>query len=206
MKKLLFIISVITILSSCNSDDDTSQQSNFYALTVGNSWVYKYYTYDKNTSSYNETGVIDSISIVGTEEIYGDFYYKFKRTITNSNDENFVFEQFYFLREYEGSLINNMNKLFFIYSNYDEINLLESTDYSIIFKLQENEEEIITDAGTFNCFFAKENETNLDNNETMSAKNIYYKEGVGLIKINKTLYHNSEEYTSQISLVSYTVN
>ena len=100
MKKLIFIISIITILTSCNSDDDTSSQTNFYALTVGNSWVYKHYTYNNDTSTYNETGVIDSISIVGTEEIYGDTFYKFKQRAFNSNDDSYNFERYYFLRDY----------------------------------------------------------------------------------------------------------
>ena len=206
MKKLIFIISIITILTSCNSDDDTSPQTNFYALTVGNSWVYKHYTYNNDTSTYNETGVTDSISIVGTEEIYGDTFYKFKISFTNSDNNYSDFEEYYFLRDYEGNLIDEKNQFFFSYTNHDEILVKEWGSSKEFFKLQDDEQEITTDAGIFNCTYAKKQRTNIGDNEPYLITNIYRKDGVGFIKSNTKYTYNGEEYLSQTVLVSYSVN
>lgn len=112
MKRLFFLVPFFALVLSCNSDDDSSPQpeaeDNFYALTVGNEWVYRNYKYNANTQLYENTGVIDSVSIVGTESIDGNIYYKF-RTYTTGNEEGITFcnpngEHFEWLRDVDGNL------------------------------------------------------------------------------------------------------
>ena len=206
MKKLLYIFSIITILSSCNSDDDTPQQSNFYALTVGNSWVYKYYNYNSDTNNYDDISITKTVSILGTEEINGDTYFKFKQTTIHSDDESLNSENFYFLRDYEGNLIDETNRLLFTNSNNDEILLKNFGGDKEYFKLQDNEEEITTDVGVFNCKFGKKYRINSGESLPYLTTNIYYKDGVGLIKTKRSVTYNGEEHKSQVVLVSYTLN
>ena len=108
--------SILILLFSCTESSNeqaelTQEISNFYALTVGNSWVYKNYRYDQNDGTYVDTHIIDSISIVDTEEISGITFYKFRR-YTSGNDINLNFcnqngEYFELLRELDGNLIDN---------------------------------------------------------------------------------------------------
>jgi len=188
MKRVLFILSFIAILSSCNSDDDTPQETNFYALTVGNSWVYKSYKYNQETQIYEDSGVTDSISIVDTEDIYGNTFYKFKRITTGNNTHNSTLyhtngESFYHLRENDGNLISSSGKLFFTNNNYEEI-LLRTRDFFTIYsQLQENTENVTTDAGTFDCIYAKRYVKYNETGELAPAEDKYhYKKGIGLIQ------------------------
>lgn len=64
MKRLLLCLGISTIFYSCkDSESLEGPDVNFYALTVGNSWVYKYYLYNEQTQLYDKTDIIDSINL-----------------------------------------------------------------------------------------------------------------------------------------------
>jgi hypothetical protein len=110
MKRLLLCFCIIVFTFSCSESDNSENQIsepdvNFFALTIGNSWVYKNYKYNAVTEMYGDTGVVDSISIVGIQDFSGESYYKFRR-LTTGNEEEITFcnpngEHFEFLREFE---------------------------------------------------------------------------------------------------------
>jgi len=212
MKRILFILSFIAIVSSCNSDDNEQpEQSNFYALTVNNSWVYKFYKYNYQTEVYDETDVIDEVSIIGTEEIYGHTYYKFKKVRTGVSDDDSQAlcgnngETISLLREYNGDLINDRGKLYFTNNNYDEIEMRIGSFFTIYSQLQENSEEITTDAGTFNCIYSKWYARN-DNNELYPAEDkYYYKDGIGLIQSSISYVSSIHPPVIKRKLVSYNI-
>ena len=125
MKRIPVAVCLLICLLSCSNDDSSAsetQDSNFYALTVGNSWVYKNYRYDTNSETYEDTGVKDSISIIGTEDLFGNTYFKFRR-LTTGNEGGITFcnpngEHFENLREFEGNLIKDDGTVKFTNSDY----------------------------------------------------------------------------------------
>ena len=93
MKRILYVCFIAVILSACTTSDNQDppeSESNFYALTEGNAWVYKNYEYNSLTEDYEDTGVIDSVSIVNTEVINDNTYFRF-RTYTTGNDAGVTF-------------------------------------------------------------------------------------------------------------------
>ncbi|MFT5846980.1 MAG: hypothetical protein ACJARX_000052 [Psychroserpens sp.] len=133
MKRILISVCFFAYLFSCSSDDSVTletQEYNFYALTVGDSWIYKNYRYDQNSEIYEDTGVKDSISIIGTEDLFGNTYFKFRR-LTTGNEEAITFcnpngEYFENLREFEGNLVKDDGTVKFTNSDYSVRTLSEA--------------------------------------------------------------------------------
>ncbi|WP_353778883.1 hypothetical protein [Winogradskyella sp. 3972H.M.0a.05] len=189
MKRIFFYVCFASIILSCNSNEDSqnqdSQESNFYALTVGNSWVYKNYRYNPNSEEYDDIGVIDSISIVALEEIAGNSYFKFRRW-TTGNEEGISFcnpngEHFEWLREFEGKLINPEGKVKFVNNDIAE-RLLAEYEYGNIYEaLREGTEILDVESGTFDCIYSERYLINNSGIQTPGLDRFYYSEGVGLI-------------------------
>ena len=55
MTRIIYVCFFAILFSSCTTSDNNQDQleaeSNFYALTVGNEWVYKNYKYNSNTET-----------------------------------------------------------------------------------------------------------------------------------------------------------
>ena len=192
MKRIFLFLCIIALNFSCSSDDNNTQQPeqqiepNFYALTVGNSWVYKNYKYNPQTGDYDDTGIIDSVSIVGTETIDGETYFKFKTETTGNDAEILYFnangEQFEFRRELSGNLINETGDIVYTNNNYEERLVSESSWGNIFDKLTENIQTVNVVAGSFNCLDMERYAKSLDNTETFPAlDHFYYSDGIGLI-------------------------
>ena len=188
MKRILITASIISLFFSCSNDNNSESQDfqneNFYALTVGNSWVYKNYLYNPNTQTHEETGVIDSISIVGTQEFEGETYFKFRRfttgnetgiTLCNPNGEHFEY-----LRESEGNLIWETGQIKFTNNDYTERILDDNPSISYREILIEGETELTVEAGTFDCINSERYV--IVNGEIAPARDkFYYADGFGLI-------------------------
>ncbi|WP_053991451.1 hypothetical protein [Mangrovimonas sp. TPBH4] len=189
MKATVFAIVVIFLLVSCSSSDDSSPSpEDFYALKEGNSWVYKNYKYNTTSQAYEDTGIIDSVSIVGTKHIYGDSYFEF-RTKTTGNDAEITYcnpngEHFEYLRAYKGSLIDQDNSIKFVNNNFDEILVRELEGFgSYYIRVDENPVLVDVESGSFECL-KMEYYLKYDEDETMykGKVNYYYAEGIGLVK------------------------
>ena len=161
MKRILITVCLFACFFSCSNDDDSvtpeAQEPNFYALTVGNSWVYKSQRYNFNTESYEDTEIIDSVSIVGTEAILGNTYFKFRTKTTGSTDSesqlsNSNGTKFEYFREVDGNLVNDSNAIVFTTTDYSEILVLEASWGSIFEKLAEDLATVEVPAGTFECY------------------------------------------------------
>ncbi|MEM9679337.1 MAG: hypothetical protein AAF901_03355 [Bacteroidota bacterium] len=188
MKRILFTVCIIVLFYSCNDDDvqtPETLQSNFYALTVGNSWVYKNYRYDINTEIYEDTGVIDSVSIVGTEAINGSTYYKF-RTWTTGNEEGIVFcnpngEQFEYLRDSLGYLVRSDGAIKYSNNDYNERLLSESSWGNIYERLVEGTNALDVEAGIFDCINSERYAKDVDGELLPAVDRFYYSDGIGFI-------------------------
>ena len=120
IKQFLLCICITAFGVSCDNEpvfenENNSAEANFYALEVGNFWVYKSKRYDVLEEQYFDNGVIDSVSIVGTEIIQDETYFIF-RTKTTGNDNQNIFNnpngvKIEYLRELDGSLINEEGKI-----------------------------------------------------------------------------------------------
>ncbi len=82
--KITFVL-FIGLFVSCSNDDDTTvdtqnEESNFFALTIGNSWTYKAFKQNSNDTDYALIDYSITTSITGTEEINGETFYVFEST------------------------------------------------------------------------------------------------------------------------------
>lgn len=190
MKRLLLCFFVISLSFSCTESDDSdnldsSTIENFYALTVGNSWVYKNYKYSYSTETYHDTGVIDSVSIVGIQEFSGESFFVFRR-LTTGNEEGITFcnpngEHFEFLREDEGNLVNEEGSIKFTNNNHEERLLFENPWGNIYETLVEGNTSINVEAGEFDCINSERYAKNSDGEQQLGLDRFYYANGIGLI-------------------------
>ncbi len=188
MKRIIYVCFIALFLSSCTSDNDDNPQnenSNFYALTVGNQWVYKNYGYNNATQNYDDTGVVDSVSIVGTEIINENIYYKFRRWTTGNGDGisfcNPNGEHFELLRDSLGYLVRDDGKI--KYSNNDfTARVLNSADWGTIYdQLIALDNEITVEAGTFISTYSQRYAILSNEEQSPGLDHFYYANGYGLI-------------------------
>jgi hypothetical protein len=190
MKRLLLYYYIIAFAFSCSESDNSINQinppdANFFALTIGNSWVYKNYRYNRTTEIYDDIGVIDSISIVGLQDFSGKSYFKFRR-LTTGNEEGITFcnpngKHFEFLREFEGNLVNEEGSIKFTNNNYEERLLQENQWGSIYEMLVEDNTTLIVEAGAFDCINSQRYARNPEDEQLPGLDRFYYSSGFGLV-------------------------
>lgn len=188
MKRIILCVCVLALCFSCSEDESTTTalpDSNFYGLAVGNSWVYKNYRYNMGSDSYEDTGVIDSLSVIGTEVINANTYYKIRR-YTTGNDENITYcnpngEHFELLRDSVGYLIWETGQIKFVHNNFNERLISEESWGSIMETLQEGESELTVEAGTFNSVHSERYVVLSNGEQAQSIDRFYYSDGIGLI-------------------------
>lgn len=216
MKRILFCSILCIFLFSCDSSSDDQQQdqqnqieAGFFALNIGNTWTYKNYKYNTSTSEYEDTGVVDSISIVGTQEVNGNIYFQFRRN-TIGNEESITFcnpngEYFELLRDSLGFLIDNNGNVKFTHTNFNERTIATDTWGTIYEKLTEGTSEITVEAGTFSTVYSERYAIDSDNNQLPGLDEFHYSRGVGLIYDSSSFV--SENIPNVIrKLDSYEVN
>lgn len=211
MKKFIIIASIILGFYACSSDDTTPEnntaiQINFYALTVGNSWVYKYYKLNSETNTFEFNGVTESVSIVGEESVFGDLYFKMKSIKANA-ETNEVTETYSYVREYEGFLVNEANEILFVNNNYSQQIVRNLGDGFLYGNLQSELQEISVNNENLSCQeFVVTAEIN---GETIDyIQRYYYSEGIGLVKHSAHSFEENtptEPFHIERRLESYTV-
>lgn len=213
MKHIILFFCISVLLFSCSSEDDVQipivQESNFYALNVGNSWVYKYYKRNIETNNFEDSGVIDSVSIISTQEINQQLYYKF-RTLTTGNENNTISilqngEDFEFLRDSLGFLISETGTVNYINNDYNELIMREEYWGTVYAKLNEGVVNVNTAAGTFECL---DMESYVKNPTTEiiypGRSHYYYSSGVGLI-FDTTSFVSQSQHIIERRLDSYNI-
>ena len=188
MKQIFYVCVFAFLLSSCSSSDSDNNQdpeSNFYALTVGNEWTYKNYKYNQNTQNYDATGVVDVISIVNTEEINGNTYFKFRR-FTTGNEEGITFcnpngEHFELLRDSLGYLIRDDGSIKYANNDFTPRTINVQDFMTIYDQLIDTDREITVEAGTFESTYTQRYALMSDGEQTPGLDHYYYADGLGLI-------------------------
>jgi hypothetical protein len=200
MKRLFLCFYILALTFSCADSDNSDNQisppdATFFALTAGNSWVYKNYRYNLTTKTYDDTGVIDSISIVGKKDFSGASYFKFKR-LTTGNEEGITFcnpngEYFEFLREFEGNLVNEEGIIKFTNNNYEE-RLLDENQWGNIYEiLVEGNTILRVEAGEFDCVNSERYAKNSEGEQLPGLDRFYYARGIGLVYDTSSFISNS---------------
>lgn len=186
MKRIIYVCFIALLALSCTTSDNTQEpESNFYALTIGNEWVYKNYKYNLNTQEYDYTGVVDSISIIGTEVINDNTYYRFRR-LTSGNEEGITFcnpngEHFELLRDSLGYLVRVDGSV--KYANNDfTARALNAQDWGTIYdQLIALDHDITVEAGTFTSSYSQRFAVLNNNEQSAGLDHVYYADGYGLI-------------------------
>jgi hypothetical protein len=73
MKNLVAILAISATLFSCSNDNDSNNEQ-FFNLKEGNLWVYKEYQSDYEGLNPAFTGTVDSVRVTGTEVIDAKTY------------------------------------------------------------------------------------------------------------------------------------
>lgn len=219
MIRNLLLIFVLAVTFSCSSDDSNTEPNiipddneqidpGFYGLQVGNWWTYKNYKRNINTEAYDDTGVVDSVSIVGTQEFNGNTYFKFRRN-TIGNEANITFcnpngEHFEFLRDSLGNLVNELGTIKFTNTNYNE-RLINTQSWGTIYEtLNADEASMTVEAGTFDCVFSQRYAKSLEGEQFPGLDHYYYADGIGLI-YDTTSFTSTATHSIERRLDSYSV-
>lgn len=219
MKNCFLLASLVLFCISCSSDDNTvpEPEENFYALKVGNSWVYEYTNRENpyadlfnGTNIFVETNVVDSVKIVGTEEFGGNTFYKF-RIRTSGNDGNFPLcfdngDNYKYYRDSLGYLINEEGKVqFSVEGDTQEFVQYADQNQRFLRQLSEESTSISTPVGNFDCFWMNLYIRNNFNDERSDGTSqFYYEEEIGLV-FSKVSWASETLHRMERHLVSYDV-
>lgn len=187
MKRTVYLCFISLLALSCSTSDNNqdSQDSNFYALTAGNEWVYKNYRYNEDSQTYDDTGVIDSVSIVGTEMINDNTYYKFRRW-TTGNESGIAFcnpngEHFELLRDSLGYLVWEDGTIKYANNDFSARPTTDADWGTIYDQLIASDNEITVEAGTFTSTYSQRYAILNDGEQSPGLDHFYYADGYGLI-------------------------
>ncbi|WP_299519362.1 hypothetical protein [Winogradskyella sp.] len=189
MKRTVYLCFLALVAFSCSTSDHNQDHqdpsSNFYALTVGNQWVYKNYQYNATTQTYEDTGVIDSVSIVSTEVLNNKTYYKFRRW-TTGNEAGIAFcnpngEHFELLRDSLGYLVKDNGRIKYT-NNHFTARVLTTSDWGTVYdQLIALDNEITVEAGSFISTYSQRYAILNNGSQSPGLDHIYYADGYGLI-------------------------
>ncbi|WP_452226299.1 hypothetical protein [Lacinutrix cladophorae] len=211
MKRILLTVCFFALFFSCNSDDDNTGSSqveaNFFALTVGNSWEYRYYDFNTSNNSFEASTIVDNVSIVSTEEIEGETYFKF-RYFTTGNDLNSPYypangESFRYFRVDAENLVDDSNIIIFLREDHEErlIGNLNDPIFQYL-RLAEDMQDLTTNAGVFDALDMELYARDEDGNLYPGISHYYYAEGIGLV-LNTATFLSSTQHFQERRLESY---
>lgn len=214
MKKSFLLALLVVVCVSCTTDDNTATEPDggFYALKVGNSWVYEHHRrVSPQSEVFENIYVTDSVEIVGTEEINGNTFFKF-RTRTSGNEDNQAFcspngEHFKLYRDSLGYLISDTGKIHFSPIGDTAEYVLKQTSFNrFIYSLSETSEVVTTPAGDFDCYwmnlYTREDGTN---ERSVGTSRNYRMDGIGEV-FTTSSWASRPLHTVEKRLVSYNVH
>ncbi len=226
-KILFLLISVLLFSCSRNEEDATTTPSNsqFFNLNIGNKWIYK--KYENSTNNPNQfvfSGIVDTVKIVGIENIQGFTFAKKSSKKVNINNGIAQPITFSYVR------INSLGHLIEITDINNVTNLTETyglvihpiNDYNYIYNREINNgngevlgnlkfklystENIIVEGNNYNVIPYNGIFTPSINHPELVSKTVEYNysQNIGLIRyVCHSLVGN---YTWEERLVSYQIN
>lgn len=210
MRRILIISSLLMGIIACTSNDEsinvTEENGGFYALKVGNKWVYKNYKLESN-DQYIDTGVTDSIEIIAKEAINNITYFKFRRK-TTGNENGITFcnpngVHYELLRDSLGYLIKPDGTIKYANNDYSE-RIVVNQDWggAIYEELQSDTEMITVEAGVYECVNTYRYMKDINNQQLAGLDRIYYADGIGLI-MDTVSFASSTPHIIERRLYSY---
>ncbi|MBU2930250.1 hypothetical protein [Winogradskyella psychrotolerans] len=202
MRKIAIILMTLFTICSCSTNDNnTTENENFYALTEGNSWAYKYYNKDLATGEFVATTITETVNITHTTEIDGNTYYNFKHIVTGNNG-NIAFpnngEQNYMLRDSLGFLINEIGGIKYANNNYEEHFVDRFDDISSTsIKLQLSTTQDIVSIASLGDFICLDNNyflRDVNGNQLNGLDHVYREDGTGEILSTLSFASESDHY------------
>lgn len=189
---LLLFLSFSVLFVSCKKDDgnDVPQEqevdAGFFALQVGNSWVYNYFRLDSNTGDLINVGATETVEITSEEEIGGETIFTMRTTTVDDDDtcvlcnnDPIVITK---VKDSLGYLVEVDGPIVFSSINTRDYKIA-SFEYGDIYQvLNPNEVSISVPAGQF---VVKDNEryaVKPDGTLFDGRSNLYYAEGIGAIR------------------------
>ena len=187
---MIFTISILLI--SCNKDDTSPQgqqvvEDNFFALKVGNSWIYNFFKPNNSTGVLENVGVQVEVEVIGETTIMENRYYTIQTTtIGNDNFECTLCEEngvsTLQVRDSLGYLIDGSGNILFSSENTQDY-LVASYGWGDVYKvLRENEVLVTVPAGQFSCLLNEKYAINPDGDLFDGRALQYFSEGGGEIK------------------------
>jgi len=190
MKNIPFFILLLLVFGACNSDDNADEineeiEENFFALKVGNTWTYNYFSRVGQTEEFENLGAVDQVTILSKTEINGETYFEMQTTTilgdqfcTVCPDEGVANRM---VRDSLGYLIDTEGVIIFSSQDVDtDYLILEFEQYDIFGKLLLESELISVEAGNFECL---KNEVfavfEADGSISQGRDYIYFADGVG---------------------------
>ena len=122
-KAHLSILVVSFLLFSCSENDGVSTTPEFFNLQIGNEWVYKEYS-NSNPNDQTQfvfTGIVDTVKIVGIENIQGLTFAKKSTKKVSVNNGSVLSDTYTYVR------VNNSGHLIEISDGDIEMGLSETT-------------------------------------------------------------------------------
>lgn len=206
MKALNYcLLLAILSLFSCKQEDDLlpTEDIDFYALTVGNTWIYDNYSIDIDGTTTQLTRK-DTMSITAETIINGETYFLFEGT-------QFGTPQSYYRRDSSGFLVDETGTIFFSSTAFnqelkrDTLNIGNVVGLVNSFSISNTQIDITTDAGTFNCYNFKGEIMALDPDYPHGTRESdhFYSPTIGLIW--EELPYYSSPRSVQLRLVEYQI-
>jgi hypothetical protein len=209
MKRILITVCFFTCLFSCSSDDSVTPepQSNFYGLQVGNSWNYKVYERNFQTQTLEYGSIQQDVSVIETEEIDGNTYFKLKTVTSGSSDTDNNFpngETIQYRRIEDGKLLNEFSQTVFVNNDFTE-RLISENDWGNFYNQTLEELATVTvDAGEFICTDMLVYAKTLEGEQLAGLDHTYYANGIGLVS-NSVSFVVSGDVYFKVVLNSYDI-
>ncbi|MCD4774382.1 MAG: hypothetical protein K8R41_13470 [Bacteroidales bacterium] len=204
MKKLVLFFFVITILYSCNKNENEPdpvvipQSSEYTIFNVGSYWVYDWYKIDTlgNETSMNKT---DSIYVSKDTVINGETYRLSKGTRFGNMPYSFI------VRDSNNYIVNQEGNIIFSATNFSDILFSDSTTnlVFITYQMTDKDSIISVPAGSFETYNCQGTVIPLNTGYSWGIRYIdkRYAKGIGQI-LNTSYYFSQPDYMEQ-RLVRY---
>ena len=210
---MIFTISILLI--SCNKDDTSPQgqqvvEDNFFALKVGNSWIYNFFRPNNSTGVLENVGVQVEVEVTEETTIIENRYYTIQTTTLGNDNgecplcgENGV--STLQVRDSLGYLIDGSGNILFSSENTQDY-LVASHSWGDVYKvLRENEVLVTVPAGQFSCLLNEKYAINPNDSLYAGRAHQYFSEGVGEIK-RTFVFVISGSLILEKQLISFSIN
>jgi len=210
MKKLGLIVVVLFVLVSCEKDKiessiAQSQPPKSYLLTDAGSYaVYKWYKIQADGTEI-DMNLIDTVKVVGSEEIDGKTFVKIDQTYLGNNSIEF-------LRDSSGNIINSMHEIQYSYTKFSsDFNHSSLGDWSWTFHMNSNALSCAVPAGTFTTYERIQTIESISGNsvntcnESSVQLHTFYNNDIGIVKEQMVFLGNLQTDCSKMErrLISF---